>query len=418
MLVQQDAPAAVADICGSTRRIDDVGEQHGREYPFVAPYWACAGHKLEHRVEQRLVVVRVPARVHRQRKLDVPSALDVRSEVAAVRDVDHWIARCVHDKRGDVQSAQQRSNVDLEVAAHDLHDHVGRTRVAFEVRGEVFGHLLTVRDKARCSHGLSGTPHLGQQLEHRLAIRVKGRTGGPIRRSARDPERPVERKTFDALRICRGEQHRHRTALRHSEEVRASPSRGIKDRAHIIRALSETSESQIAARKSRTSLVERDHAANAAESTQQVPDRRRVPVELQVRNETRDEDDRWAVYAAELLPGDIRPAGTGRVMDSRCVHFRNASTKPERTEWLRRHRVTPSNHVDTRQGAKRFVVRHPSWRFWPIAAAVDIQRGVVRTPSSRSDTTPAQRVTVYGAVTPGFCVDSSRCSSRGPAAVK
>jgi hypothetical protein len=114
MPLQHIAPRAVAERCGTRRRVDDVGEQDGRQHAVGVAGRTHAGHELLDLV-QHDVLVADPRDVVVARQLEEPRVRDVAGDPAALVDTRLAVTGAVHDERRHVDRRQHVPNVDLRV---------------------------------------------------------------------------------------------------------------------------------------------------------------------------------------------------------------------------------------------------------------------------------------------------------------
>ena len=87
MLIEHVAPRAIPHLRGHRRRVDDVGEQQGREHAIGIGAGARPGQELLDLVEQRVDALREREMVG-SRQLDEPRPLDRRGRLAGMLDRD------------------------------------------------------------------------------------------------------------------------------------------------------------------------------------------------------------------------------------------------------------------------------------------------------------------------------------------
>ena len=143
--------------------------------------------------------------------------------------------------------------------------------------------------------------------------------------------------------MSRREQDAHRPALGDPEERRPLGPRGVHDRPDVVdpqlqgRHLGDGVGQPVAA------LVEDDQARERAEPLQEVSQRRRLPLELEVGGEAEDEDQVDRPIAHDLV-GDRGIAGLG------IPGLRGAQRTPERNYSLPGRRPEPSARLADRDG--------------------------------------------------------------------
>ncbi len=153
----------------------------------------------------------------------------------------------MHDQRGHPHGGEQRTNVDLEIAAHDLAGHFRRARVALETRDLGDRALIGVRDEGGAERASRSPPRF-ERSDERLAgfgldtHRVVG--------AAREPGAgAVEREARNALRVGGGEEHRQRASFGHAEEMRVGPFARIHHGPDVVGAVGQAPEAEIPARE-------------------------------------------------------------------------------------------------------------------------------------------------------------------------
>jgi hypothetical protein len=80
--IEERAPAPVTDLGRPLGGVDDVGEKDGRQDAFAHHWMTDARDELDYRVEDRLMVLGVPAAMDVTRELDVAGVVDVRAEIS------------------------------------------------------------------------------------------------------------------------------------------------------------------------------------------------------------------------------------------------------------------------------------------------------------------------------------------------
>jgi hypothetical protein len=114
----------------------------------------------------------------------------------------------------------------------------------------------------------------------------------------------------------RGEENRHRTALRVADERRRLAADRVHDRADVIHPRLEVRQPDRAIGQSGAALVEADQAGERAEPVQHVRRGRVRPVVVEVRHEAGNEDEVERPVAGHLV-GDVHVAAL-RVLDRRA----------------------------------------------------------------------------------------------------
>jgi hypothetical protein len=80
--IEERAPAPVTDLGRPLGGVDDVGEKDGRQDAFAHHWMTDARDELDYRVEDRLMVLGVPAAMDVTRELDVAGVVDVRAVIS------------------------------------------------------------------------------------------------------------------------------------------------------------------------------------------------------------------------------------------------------------------------------------------------------------------------------------------------
>ena len=91
--------------------------------------------------------------------------------------------------------------------------------------------------------------------------------------------------------IRRGEEHGHWAALRNSDDDRVLASGCVHDGAHVVHTRLEVGEIGRPIRQPGAALVEPDEPAHAAEALEELRRARILPIELEMRDESRHEHD-------------------------------------------------------------------------------------------------------------------------------
>ena len=144
-----------------------------------------------------------------------------------------------------------------------------------------------------------------------------GRSRGEIR------DRAVEHERDRALRVGRGEQHRHRAALGDAEDDRPLRSDGVHHRAHVVHARLEVGKPVLRhpIGEADAALVEQDQPRERREAFEEPGEAGGVPHRLDVRDPPHHEDHVDGSVAHHLI-GDVDPVGRLRVAGLRAGHVR------------------------------------------------------------------------------------------------
>ena len=107
-----------------------------------------------------------------------------------------------------------------------------------------------------------------------------------------------------ALRVGGGEQDAHRPTLRQPKECGTLRARGVHHRAHVVHAVLQRRRAGNRVRKPRAALVEQDQSRERRELLEETRDARVRPLQVEVRDETRHEDEVERTVAHDLK-GDV-----------------------------------------------------------------------------------------------------------------
>ncbi len=227
---EQVAPAAVAELRGARRRVDDVGEHHREQRPRQLAAAAPAGEELLDLFDDRVAVADERERVG-PLQLDVARAGNVLREVARVAHVPHELAGPVHDQRRHADPRQRVAHVEIDHRPRDgprLARAGGEALHAREPRGQrrVVGH----RRRPQRHRGAVGLAPGGEiALVERLAL-LAGHRPVVVRspRGARD--RRIHDQRADPLGVVRGEQRPDESSDRVGHQRRAFAAGGVEHR--------------------------------------------------------------------------------------------------------------------------------------------------------------------------------------------
>ncbi len=128
------------------------------------------------------------------------------------------------------------------------------------------------------------------------------------------------------LRIRRGKERAHRTALRHADERRVVRSHLVHHRPHVVHALLERRELGDAIGEAGAALVDQDEARERRQAVEKAREGRLGPEVLEVRDPAHDEDE-IARTAADDLVGDVDVAA------ARVVRLGHRHHRRRRTGW-------------------------------------------------------------------------------------
>ena len=128
----------------------------------------------------------------------------------------------------------------------------------------------------------------------------------------------------------RGEEHAHGPAFRVPEERCPIASDRIHDRSDIVHPLLEVGQPDPAVREARAALVEADQPREGSEPLEEVSVRRVLPVDLEMREEARDEYEVEGAFTGDLV-GDVDLAAP-RVPDRRD-HRASSRNRKQSTVW-------------------------------------------------------------------------------------
>jgi hypothetical protein len=115
---EQLPPGAVAEVGSMGSRIDDIGEQHGREHPIRLSNQLSRVADIR---EERLQLAKEPFLVADQRldvmarKLHETRAADVVGQVAPTSDIESRYLRALEHERRHLDEWQYVANVDVEI---------------------------------------------------------------------------------------------------------------------------------------------------------------------------------------------------------------------------------------------------------------------------------------------------------------
>jgi hypothetical protein len=110
----QVTPAGVGHARSVARRLDEVGDHHGREHAIDECFRTDAGHELL-RLSDRAVHIVLPGEVLLARKLEVTRAVDAFCDVTAVLRTDRPLSGPMHHEGRHANRRQDRADVDLPV---------------------------------------------------------------------------------------------------------------------------------------------------------------------------------------------------------------------------------------------------------------------------------------------------------------
>ena len=226
-------------------------------------------------------------------------------------------------QRGHVDRRERVGGVDL--AVHELEGHGGARAGRFphvrrEPRDQPLVGLVSRRAPARdlVPRELEAAPRLLRAREVRgRVLLVLGRSRGEIR------DRAVEHERDRALRVGRGEQHRHRAALGDAEDDRPLRSDGVHHGAHVVHARLEVGKPVLRhpIGEADAALVEQDQPRERREAFEEPGEAGGVPHRLDVRDPPHHEDHVDGSVAHHLI-GDVDPVGGLRVAGLGVGHVR------------------------------------------------------------------------------------------------
>ena len=140
MLLEEDAPRAVAEACRGLGRTDDVGEQDRSEHAVDVGGRAHAGEEFLHFVEH-CVLVPYPRQMIDAGELDQARTGDVPRQEASFLDVGVQIAHALQDQRRHANRRQHGADIDLRVHPQQRNSRTGTggaTEVGREPARECF----------------------------------------------------------------------------------------------------------------------------------------------------------------------------------------------------------------------------------------------------------------------------------------
>ena len=305
-------PRSVAQARSGLGRADDVGEQHGREEALQRGFLML---ELAHEpfdLRQHRVVLGDPEEVLVAGELDEPRSRDPRSELPHPHDGElHVLGLGDHQGR-DVDRGESVAHVDLPVHPRQGDRGSGARRPP-QVRGEPRRESLVIGVARRAPHGdlearvRDRAPVLVDVVQvlvtlgdHRI-VRLHRRV---IRIGA------VEHQRDRPLGVRRGEQHRHRAALRDPEHHRTLRSRRVHHGAHVVHPRLHRWQLGLGdpVREPHAALVEQDQPAEGRERREEPSQIRLLPHRLDVAGPAHHPHEVHRSIADDLV-GDVHPVG-------------------------------------------------------------------------------------------------------------
>src|SRR6266568_4310206 len=327
--LEQLRPRAISERAGALSRSDEIGEENRGEHAILDARRAYAREKLLGLVDD---VVGLPERhVRIAWKLDESRAGDVRGDVAALFDARIAVADAVDDECRRLHHRQGVADVGLRVHQHEVTRRAWTRRRARPrhppPRQRLVGtrrHAAEVGLDAPLAFDRGG---VAASFLRRLGPRVVAVGPHPLRIGS------VEHERAYALRIRRREQDRERSALRIAEQGRTVTAGGIHG-THIVHPGLQVRQPDSAIRETGATLVEANQPRKGPESLEQPCRRRVLPVIIEMRYESGNEDEVERPLARDLI-GDVDVAAL-RVPDRRFhsadssgpVSGRSAETAP------------------------------------------------------------------------------------------
>ena len=244
---------------------------------------------------------------------------------------------------------QDVAHVDVEEHLEDLLDHPRAGGGSLHACGELV--RLGIAHEAgseELDHPLRLLTPVGQdELGGRFTKRISGRRPGVVGRLGGASHCSVENESAHPVGVSSCRQNAHRPALRDPEQGGPLGARGVHDRPDVVAALLERRNLGDGIGQPGAALVEDDQAREGAEPLEEASERSRLPLQLEVRGKTEDEDQVARPVADDLVgdrgvvgPGVLCPRGShrvragGRALDGRTSSRRSVADR-RRTRVLR-----------------------------------------------------------------------------------
>ena len=139
--IEDVMPQVVTGLSGHLRRLDDVREEHRRQYPIdVAVCGRRTGEKFLHRVERRGPLAGVPPTMHFASQLDELCVPERGGQSTTTGNAHDRIVDAVYDERRRRNRWQYGPGVDGQIRSHDLDDETWRRTSTF-VSSKLFEDL-------------------------------------------------------------------------------------------------------------------------------------------------------------------------------------------------------------------------------------------------------------------------------------
>ena len=241
------------------------------------------------------------------------------------------------DERRNANRRQDVADVDLEVHPPERCDRA-RARAHAGVRRPPTHELLVAGQARRhptrdsVPRRLVRSPAALGLLDPPQRLLPRPLPGRLLRPGQRRPVRAVENRSGRPLRIRRGEEHRHRSALGDAEERRALRARRVHHRPHVVHSRLEARDPADAIGEAGAALVEQDQAPHRRQPLVEVDVAAVLPRQLDVRHEPGHDHDVVLALADNLERDRHVPAA--RVLSLGCGDH-GRSLRP-RARWGKR----------------------------------------------------------------------------------
>ena len=263
MEIQQVAPLAVAELDGTLRRSDDVGEHDSREHPIDLRPAADTREELFDLVEDR-VLISDEGKVIRARELYEPRPSDPLGQVAGALDRERAIIGPVDDERRNTDRAEHGSHVDLTVHPRQGQRGAG-TRTASQVLGPPGSEAIVVLQARGAGRKPDRATPPALDLVEKCLVLLRRRAERIVVGDETAGVRPDQDERNGPFRKGRREQQAHRPTFRMTEQRCTLHADRVQDGANVVHPFLESGNSAIGLCPRDPSLsVEEDETENDA----------------------------------------------------------------------------------------------------------------------------------------------------------